>query len=98
MRLLTGGVAHISSTIENDLCFRETGLHRSHITGLSDLVASTLSCRSGNSYEWLSVLPCKNCDAKSKERYISRFLSNILIFPLKAMGGLYTRNFSDVWF
>lgn len=87
MRLLTGGVAHISSTIEDDLRYRETRLHKSHVAGLSDLVASTLSSRSCNSYEWLSVLPRKDCDTKSKERYISRFLSNSLICPLDVMGG-----------
>jgi len=53
MRLFTGGVAHISSTIEDDLRFRNTNLHKSHIAGLSDLAASTLTCRSGNSQEWI---------------------------------------------
>lgn len=87
MRLLSGGVSHISSTIEDDMRFRNTTLHKSHISGLSDLAASTLACRSGNSQEWISVLPRQNCDAKSKERYISRFLSNPLISPLDVMGG-----------
>ena len=37
MRLLTGGVAHISARIAEDLRDRETGLQKPHIPGLADL-------------------------------------------------------------
>jgi hypothetical protein len=40
-----------------------------------------------NSSEWISILPRKTGDAKSKERYISRVLSNDLIDPLQVMKG-----------
>lgn len=85
MRLLTGGVAHISSIIEEDLIAREVELHKAHISGLADLSASALSSRSSNSAEWIAVMNRVNCDYKSKERYISRFLSNKLISPLAVM-------------
>ena len=87
MRLLTGGVAHISARIEEDLRDRETGLQKPHICGLADLVACALSTRCANTGEWISVLPRKVCDLKSKERYISRLLSNRLIDPLRVMKG-----------
>jgi len=86
MRLLSGGVAHVSGVIEDDLRARATGLRKQHAEGLADLVASTLACRSANTAEWQAVLP-RRADDKSKERYISRLLSNGLINPVTVMGG-----------
>ena len=83
--MMTGGVAHIAKVIENDLTNRDTGLNKPHIKGLADLVASVLSCHNANTGEWISVLPRNECDYKSKERYISRFLSNGLIEPVAVM-------------
>ncbi len=87
MRREQGSVAHIARVIEADLTRRETGLQKPHIAGLADLVATVLTSRSVNTAEWQSVLPRQDCDDKSKERYISRFLANPLIQPLKVMGG-----------
>lgn len=87
MRLLSGGVAHVATVIEEDLLDRETGLQKPHISGMADLCASVLATRSANTAEWASVMPRKNCDEKSRERYISRFLSNKLINPVVVMGG-----------
>ena len=87
MRLFTGGVSHIASTIEDDLTHRDTSLYKSHISGLADLSACVLSCRNANTGEWISILPRKVGDDKSKERYISRFLSNRLIDPFDVMSG-----------
>jgi hypothetical protein len=87
MRLFSGGVAHVATRIEDDLRDRDTDLYKSHISGLSDLAASVLSCRSANTAEWMSVLPRKTGDEKSKERYISRLLSNTLIKPTSVMHG-----------
>lgn len=87
MRSNKGGVAHIASTIEDDLRARDTKLHKAHISGLSDLAASVLSCRSANTGEWISVLPRTSCAEKSRERYISRLLSNKLIDPISTMHG-----------
>ena len=87
MRLLTGGVAHIAATIEEDLHDRDTGLQKPHVPGLADLVACALSTRCANTAEWISVLPRKVGEAKSKERYVSRFLSNRLIDPCAVMRG-----------
>lgn len=87
MRVKEGGVAHIVKAIEENLVKRETGLQKPHIAGLSDLVASVLTCRSVNTAEWQSVLPRQECDEKSKERYVSRFLANSMICPIQVMGG-----------
>jgi Transposase DDE domain len=87
MRVLSGGVAHVAGVIEDDLMGRETDLYKSHISGLSDLAASVLACRSANTAEWMSVLPRKTGDEKSKERYISRILSNSLIKTHSVMNG-----------
>lgn len=87
MRLLRGGIGHISERIEEDLRDRETGLQKPHIPGLADLVSCALSTRCANTGEWISVLPRKVSDLKSKERYISRFLSNRLIDPVRVMSG-----------
>lgn len=87
MRLLRGGVAHVAAVIEEDLADRETGLQKPHIAGMADLCASVLATRSSNTAEWASVMPRKDCDEKSRERYISRFLSNKLINTTVVMGG-----------
>ena len=87
MRLFSGGVAHISGVIEVDLSSRQTGLQKPHIAGCADLVACVLSCRSANTAEWQAILPRQTGDLKSKERYISRFLSNKLVAPIKVMCG-----------
>jgi hypothetical protein len=87
MRSLIGGIAHVASVIERDLADRETGLQKPHVSALADLCASALATRSVNSSEWIAVMPRKECDEKSKERYISRFLSNKLIDPDKVMTG-----------
>jgi hypothetical protein len=87
MRLLTGGVSHVACVIEDDLQTRETRLHKSHIAALADLAACALSCRNVNTGEWMSILPRKTGDEKSKERFISRFLSNGLIDSVSVMRG-----------
>lgn len=87
MRLLKGGTAHIACVIEQDLEDRDTGLQKPHIKGLADLCATVLASRSSNTAEWIALLPRANCDEKSRERYISRFLSNKLIRPASVMGG-----------
>lgn len=87
MRLESGGISHTAWVIEDDLLDRETGLRKQHIEGLSDLVSCALACRSANTAEWQAVLPRETGDEKSKERYISRFLSNGLIDPVAVMEG-----------
>lgn len=87
MRILTGGVSHVAGTVEADLADRETGLQKPHIKGLADVVACVLTCRNANTAEWQRVLPRKVGDEKSKERFISRLLSNPLISPISVMGG-----------
>jgi hypothetical protein len=87
MRILNGGVAHVARSIEEDLKLRKTKLHKSHISGLSDIASSILSCRNVNSGDWISILPRSVGSDKSKERYINRILSNRLIDPLQVMGG-----------
>lgn len=87
MRIFMGGVSHLSQAIESDLKVRDTDLQKPHIGALSDLTASVLTCRSVNSSEWISILPRQTGDPKSKERYISRTLSNKLIDPIKVMNG-----------
>lgn len=87
MRLLKGGVAHVASVIEKDLEDRNTGLQKPHMKGLADLSATVLASRSANTAEWIALMPRTNCDEKSRERYISRFLSNKLICPFFVMSG-----------
>ena len=87
MRSLTGGVADVASVIEADLMDRQTGLQKPHISGMADLCASVLATRSVNSSEWIAVIPRKDCDEKSMERYINRFLANPLIVPIQVMNG-----------
>lgn len=87
MRILSGGVAHVASVIEEDLAGRETGLQKPHISGMADICASVLATRSANTAEWSSVVPREHCDEKSRERYISRFLANKLISPIAVING-----------
>jgi hypothetical protein len=87
MRLLVGGVAHLAKAIENDLNKRETNLHKPHIQALGDLASSVIACRNVNTSEWKTVLPRETGKEKSKERYISRVLSNPLIEPSKVIAG-----------
>lgn len=87
MRLLSGGVAHLACLIEDDLSGRDTGLHKPHINALADLASCVLACRNANTSEWIAILPRKTQDDKSKERFISRFLSNKLIDPISVMKG-----------
>lgn len=87
MRVLTGGVAHVAGVVEQDLFDRETGLRKQHVEGLADAAACALSCRSANTAEWQAVLPRRQVDDQSKERYLSRLLANPLILPLAVMQG-----------
>jgi hypothetical protein len=87
MRLVKGGVAHLACVIEDDLASRNTGLHKPHIKALSDLASCVLACRHVNTSEWIAILPRKTKDDKSKERFISRFLSNKLIDLISVMEG-----------
>lgn len=87
MRLLSGGVAHLACVIEDDLSSRDTGLHKPHINALADLASCVLACRNANTSEWIAILPRKTQNDKSKERFISRFLSNKLIDPISVMEG-----------
>jgi hypothetical protein len=87
MRLFSGGVAHIACVIEDDLSGRDTGLQKPHINALADLASCVLGCRNANTSEWIAILPRKTQDDKSKERFISRFLSNKLIDPISVMEG-----------
>ncbi len=85
-RVLNGGVAHISKFIEQDLQLRETPLYKKHIEAIADIAASIIVSRSCNSGDITPILPRK-CDTKSKERYISRVLSNELIKVPEVMNG-----------
>ncbi len=67
MKLLTGGATHIAKSLEDDLKKRRTVLNKAKVKGLADLAATALQSRSCHSHE---------CDKKSKERYINRFLFN----------------------
>jgi hypothetical protein len=87
MRVKQGGISHAAWVIEDDLSDRDTGLRKQHVEGLADLAACALANRSANTAEWQAVLPRRTGDEKSKERYISRFLSNSLIDPIAVMGG-----------
>jgi len=87
VRTLNGGVAHVACVVEDDLYERGTGLRKQHVEGLADVIACALSCRSANTAEWQAVLPRRNVDDKSKERYVSRLLANPLISPLRVMQG-----------
>jgi hypothetical protein len=75
-RINTGGVAHCAGVIGKDLIDRNSGLYASHVKGLADLAAAALASRSVNTAEWIPLLPRETGSAKSRERYISRLLSN----------------------
>jgi Transposase DDE domain len=87
VREIKGSVSHIAQAIEEDLKLRNTGLQKPHIPALADLTATVLMCRSVNTSEWRSILPRTDCSEKAKENYISRFLANPLILPIRIMGG-----------
>lgn len=87
MRVYKGGIAHLACVIEDDLRGRDTALQKPHINALADLASCVLACRNANTSEWRAVLPRKTKDDKSKERFISRFLSNQLVDPISVMGG-----------
>ena len=70
MRVLRGGISHTAWVIEDDLNDRDTGLQKPHITGLADITACALACRSVNSSEWVAVLPRRTEDEASKARYM----------------------------
>jgi Transposase DDE domain len=81
------GVSHLACSIEEDMFKREIGFHKPHVKALSDLVACVLTTRSVNSCEWIEQLPRVLCQKKSKERFISRFLANVLVKPNGVMSG-----------
>ena len=87
MRAREGGVFHLSQEIEKDLKGRNTGLQKPHLSALSDLVSCALISRSANTSEWCAILPRVDCADKSKEQYVSRFLSNPLVAPVRVMEG-----------
>lgn len=87
MRMYKGGVAHLACVIEDDLAGRDTSLQKPHINALADLASCVLACRNANTSEWIAILPRKTKDDKSKERFVSRFLSNPLIDPISVMEG-----------
>lgn len=71
---------HLSLKIEEDLRKRVSGMRRNHHTAIADLCACALITRSCNTAEWMELLPrIHDIQAKSKERFISRTLSNPLI-------------------
>jgi hypothetical protein len=87
VREIKGSVSHIAKAIEEDLKSRNTGLQKPHMPALADLAATVIMCRSVNTSEWRSILPRTDCSEKAKENYISRFLANPLILPIRIMGG-----------
>jgi Transposase DDE domain len=96
MRSEQGGTAHLAGIIEEDLTERDTGLYKPQRIALADLAASALSTRSANTGEWVSILPREGCGEKSCERYISRFLANRRINPLRVMFGFVPEILSSV--
>lgn len=74
---MSGGVAHLAAAIEEDLKKRSSNLHKAYISGIADLSASALT-----SHKWMEPRVSKE---KSKEYYISRFLSNQNIEKAKIM-------------
>jgi hypothetical protein len=85
MRHLRGGVAHVASVIEEDLTDRGTDLYKPHISGLADLAASVLACRSVNTSDLASVLPRVVKSDEERYRYINRLLANSKIDPWEVM-------------
>lgn len=86
-RMVRGGVARLSGTIERDLRVRKTGLQLPHIKGLSDIAASVLHCRCVNTSEIAAVLPRAVKNDDSRYRMINRWLQNPMIDPLCVMAG-----------
>ena len=66
---------------------QDTGLHKPHISGVSDLAASVLSCHSVNTSELASVLPREVRSDEGRYRYIDCPLSDPRIDPFWVMGG-----------
>jgi hypothetical protein len=84
-RIEVGGIAHCAGIIDEDLVSRDSGLYVLHIKGLGDLAAAALASRSMNTADWIPLLPRETGKAKSRERYISRLLSNKRIDPFVVM-------------
>lgn len=87
MRKQSGGVWHVAEIIADDLEDRETGLSKPLRTGLADLAASVLTCRSVNTSELANVLPRTVKNTEDSSRYIRRFLSNPKLNPVEVMEG-----------
>lgn len=87
MRKQSGGVWHVAEIIADDLEDRETGLSKPLRTGLADLAASVLTCRSVNTSELANVLPRAVKSTEDSSRYIRRFLSNPKLKPIEVMEG-----------
>lgn len=86
-RMLRGGVARLSISIEQDLLLRDLGLQLPHIKSLADFSASVLHCRSVNTSEIAAVLPRALKNDDSRYRVLNRFLQNAMIDPLRVMAG-----------
>jgi hypothetical protein len=84
-RMIRGGVARLSGSIEQALRERDTGLQVPHIKGLSDLAASILHCRSVNTSEIAAVFPRSVKNDDSRYRVINRWLQNKMIDPVTVM-------------
>lgn len=87
MRTTYGGIPHVAAVIEEDLQDRDTGLSKPHRIGLADLTASVLASRSVNTSEIANILPRAVKSDEERYRYISRWLGNEKIDPLRAMKG-----------
>ena len=87
MRKQSGGVWHIAEIIADDLEDRETGLSKPLRTGLADLAASVLTCRSVNTSELANILPRTVKSSEDSARYIRRFLSNPNLKSIEVMEG-----------
>ena len=84
-RMIRGGVARLSGSVEQALRERDTGLQLPHIKGLSDLAASVLHCRSVNTSEIAAVFPRAVKNDDSRYRVINRWLQNKMIDPVCVM-------------
>ena len=73
-RMVRGGIARLSGTIEQDLRVRETGLQVPHIKGLADLAASVLQCWSLNTGKIAAILSRAVKNDDSRYQMISRWL------------------------
>jgi hypothetical protein len=77
-------VSNLSVAIGRDLFNRKTGLYGKNVKGIADLVSCIIIAKSCNSGDLIPILP-RDCDKKSKERHISRLLSNDKIAPIHIM-------------